>query len=94
MTAPSPAPKKRNALPHGVTPLDQVKHLSGLDFMQGILEGRFAPPPITATLKFELVEVEHGRSARPRNYDMPDFSDLNSAPNGSRIGLTVGPLNR
>ena len=57
-----PAPKKRKALPHGVTPLDQVKHLSGLEFMQGILEGRFPPAPIAAALKFELVEVEPGRA--------------------------------
>lgn len=62
MTAPSPAPEKRIALPHGVTPLDQVKHLSGLEFMQGILEGRFPPPPISAVLKFDLVELERGRA--------------------------------
>jgi uncharacterized protein (TIGR00369 family) len=62
MNAKNPAPKKRKALPHGVTPLDQVKHLSGLEFMQGILEGRFPPAPIAAALKFELVEVEHGRA--------------------------------
>ena len=62
MTTRSPAPKRRKALPHGVTPLDQVKHLSGLEFMQGILEGRFPPAPIAAALKFELVEVEHGRA--------------------------------
>ena len=56
------APKKRNKLPHGVTPLAKVKHLSGLEFMQGILEGRFPPALICAALKFELVEVEHGRA--------------------------------
>jgi uncharacterized protein (TIGR00369 family) len=74
MTAPSPAPKKRNALPHGMTPLDQVKHLSGLEFMQGILEGRFPPPPITAPLRFELVEVEHGRAVFE---GMPEFAFYN-----------------
>jgi len=62
MTAASMPQKKRNTLPHGVTPLDQVKHLSGLEFLQGILEGRFPPPLIGAALKFELVEVEHGRA--------------------------------
>ena len=74
MTAPSPTPKKRNALPHGVTPLDQVKHLSGLEFMQGILDGRFPPPPITAALKFELVEVEHGRAVFE---GVPEFAFYN-----------------
>lgn len=62
MSTQKPAPKKRKALPHGVTPMEQVKHLSGLEFMQGILEGRFPPAPIAAALKFELVEVEHGRA--------------------------------
>jgi len=62
MTARSSAPKKRNTLPDGVTPYDQVKHLTGLEFMQGMLEGRFPPAQIGATLKFELVEVEHGRA--------------------------------
>jgi uncharacterized protein (TIGR00369 family) len=74
MTAQDPAPKKRNTLPHGVTPLDQVKHLSGLEFMQGILEGRFPPPPITAALKFELVEVEHGRAVFE---GVPEFAFYN-----------------
>jgi uncharacterized protein (TIGR00369 family) len=74
MTAPSPAPEKRNALPHGVTPLDQVKHLSGLEFMQGILDGRFPPPPITAALKFDLVEVEHGRAVFEA---VPEFAFYN-----------------
>ncbi|MBE0621024.1 MAG: PaaI family thioesterase [Burkholderiales bacterium] len=62
MSKPSTAPGTRNMLPHGVTPLEEVKHLSGLEFMQGILEGRFPRAPITAALKFDLVEVEQGRA--------------------------------
>jgi uncharacterized protein (TIGR00369 family) len=57
-----PPLKNRNILPPGVTPLDQVKGLSGLEFMRGICEGRFPPPPIAIALKFELVEVEHGHA--------------------------------
>ena len=74
MTTASQAPKKRNALPPGVTPLDQVKHLSGLEFMRGMLEGRFSPPPIAAALKFELVEVEHGRAVFEA---VPEFAFYN-----------------
>jgi uncharacterized protein (TIGR00369 family) len=74
MTTASTPPKKRNALPHGVIPLDQVKHLSGLEFMQGILEGKFPPPPITAALKFELAEVEHGRAVFE---GVPEFAFYN-----------------
>ncbi len=58
----APQPKMRNTLPPGVTPLAQAKQLSGLEFMRGIMQGRFPPPPIAAALKFELVEVEEGRA--------------------------------
>ncbi len=74
MTARNPAPKKRKLLPHGVTSLDQVKRLSGLEFMQGVLEGRFPPPPIGAAFKFELVEVEHGRAVFE---GVPEFAFYN-----------------
>jgi uncharacterized protein (TIGR00369 family) len=75
------APKKRNILPHGVTPLDQVKHLTGLEFMQGILEGRFPPAPIAAALKFELTAIEHGRAVFE---GVPEFAFYN--PIGSVHG--------
>ena len=74
MTDQGPARKKRKALPHGVTLLDQVKHLSGLEFIQGMLEGRFPPPPIASALKFELVEVEHGRAVFEA---VPEFAFYN-----------------
>ena len=74
MSADSAEPKSRRTLPHGVTPLDQVKHLSGLEFMQGILEGRFPPAPITAALKFEVTEVELGRAVFE---GVPEFAFYN-----------------
>jgi uncharacterized protein (TIGR00369 family) len=45
---------------HGVVPMERVKHLSGLEFMQGLIDGKFPPPPIAAALKFRLAKVEHG----------------------------------
>ena len=74
MTASSSGTKKRNTLPHGVTPLEQVKHLSGLEFIQGMLEGRFPRAPIMAALKFELVEAEHGRAVFE---GVPEFAFYN-----------------
>lgn len=74
MTDNSTSPVKRSALAPGVTPLDQVKHLSGLEFMRGIMEGRFPPPPIAAALKFGLLEVEHGRAVFE---GVPDFDFYN-----------------
>ncbi|MCP5086905.1 MAG: PaaI family thioesterase [Rhodobacteraceae bacterium] len=35
--------------------------MSGLDFMQGVLEGRFPAPPIGKTLNYQLHTVEKGR---------------------------------
>lgn len=74
MTARTTAPKKRNTLPHGVTPPDQVKHLSGLEFIQGMLEGSFPRAPIMGAFKFELVEVEHGRAVFE---GVPEFAFYN-----------------
>ena len=34
--------------------------MSGLDFMQGVLKGELAGPPIARTLNFALAEVDHG----------------------------------
>lgn len=38
-------------------------HMSGLEFMQGILDSRFPAPPIGKTLGFELHSVDEGRIA-------------------------------
>ena len=46
----------------GVTPVDTVRELSGLEFLQGILQGRFPRAPINDALDFYLVEVERGRA--------------------------------
>jgi uncharacterized protein (TIGR00369 family) len=44
----------------GVATLDQVKALSGLEFLRRIADGRFPQPPITHTLGFRLAEVAPG----------------------------------
>ena len=75
-------PRKRKTLPHGVTPLDEVKHLSGLEFMRGILEGRYPPAPITAALKFELVEVEQGRAVFEGVPELAYYNPIGSVHGG------------
>jgi uncharacterized protein (TIGR00369 family) len=45
-----------------VTTLEEMKRVSGLDFLRGILEGRVPPPPMSATLNFYLIEVAAGRA--------------------------------
>jgi uncharacterized protein (TIGR00369 family) len=46
----------------GLTPIEEVKRLSGLEFLKGIKEGRLPPPPIAHHLGFTLTEVEEGRA--------------------------------
>jgi len=44
----------------GVTPLEQVRTLSGMEFLQGMLQGKFPPPPIAAAADMILYRVESG----------------------------------
>jgi uncharacterized protein (TIGR00369 family) len=41
---------------------EQGLSLSGLEYLQGIAEGSFPPPPVASLLGFELVEVDPGRA--------------------------------
>ncbi|WP_395646324.1 PaaI family thioesterase [Terricaulis sp.] len=40
----------------------ELLKLSGLEAVQGLIEGRFPPPSITTTLGYRLVEAEEGRA--------------------------------
>jgi uncharacterized protein (TIGR00369 family) len=44
----------------GVTPLERVRETSGIDFLQGMIEGRFPPPPIAGSSDMILYHVEPG----------------------------------
>jgi uncharacterized protein (TIGR00369 family) len=46
----------------GVVPLEQIRTLSGLEFLGAVVAGRLPAPPISAVLGFRLVEVAHGRA--------------------------------
>jgi uncharacterized protein (TIGR00369 family) len=55
-------------IPPGVVSAEALASVTGLEFLKGICDGRFPPPPIAALLGFYPVEVESGRavfSARP-----------------------------
>ena len=45
----------------GTLPLDVVKRDGGLKVLQAMLAGELPAPPMAATLKFTLTEVEEGR---------------------------------
>jgi len=44
-----------------VSPTETLKALSGLDFLQRIVDGRLPQPPITKALNYYLIEVARGR---------------------------------
>ena len=44
----------------GVVPMEEVRRLSGLELMQGLVAGKYPPPPIMRALDFTLDRVEHG----------------------------------
>jgi len=46
----------------GVSSIETLRAHSGLDLLQGMLEGRVPRPPITDTLNYYLVEVARGRA--------------------------------
>jgi uncharacterized protein (TIGR00369 family) len=46
----------------GVTPPDVALGQDGLTFLKKLLDGEYPAPPITETLGFDLLEVEHGKA--------------------------------
>ncbi len=46
---------------YGVTPLDTIRTLSGLEFLTRIISGELPRPPIAGLLGFSLTEAEEGR---------------------------------
>jgi uncharacterized protein (TIGR00369 family) len=44
----------------GIVPLEQVRGLSGVEFMRALSDGRFPPPPIAVLLGFHVIEVDEG----------------------------------
>ena len=44
----------------GVVPVETLRSMSGLEFFEGIIAGRFPRPPISAVLDFEVVSAERG----------------------------------
>ena len=46
----------------GVASLEQVAGKSGLEIMRALLAGELPAPPISGTMDFTLIEVEHGRA--------------------------------
>jgi len=46
----------------GLVPMSEVARQSGLALLQGMLAGRYPPPPMAVTLGFQLIEAGPGRA--------------------------------
>jgi uncharacterized protein (TIGR00369 family) len=44
----------------GVVPLEELRKMSGLELMHGLIAGKYPPPPIMRALDFTLDRAEHG----------------------------------
>jgi len=55
------AAMRLRAAPAGLAEREQLRGSTGLEFLQGIGDGRLPPPPIAELMGFVPVEVEHGR---------------------------------
>ncbi len=51
-----------NPVSFGVTDFKTATSMSGIEFLQAMMSGKFPAPPICEVLDFILVEAEHGRA--------------------------------
>lgn len=56
------SPEGSNKPRSGLIPLETVRQISGLALLQGMVEGRFPPPPMAETLDFALISAKHGEA--------------------------------
>ena len=47
---------------YGIVPLETVKSLTGLEFLQGLASGKFPAPPISRMMGFALTEIGRGHA--------------------------------
>ncbi|MGB0506167.1 MAG: PaaI family thioesterase [Pikeienuella sp.] len=74
-------------VPEDLLSVDELKKLTGLEFMTGVMNGQIAAAPIANLLDYDLVEVEEGRVVFA---GVPGFRSYN--PIGSVHGGWFGTL--
>lgn len=70
-----------------LVPITEIASMTGLEFMQGMMEGRFPPPPISVTMGFTGISAEDGRAVFRGT---PEFHVMN--PIGSVHGGWYGTI--
>ena len=66
----------------GVPPLEALKGMSGLEFLQAIVDGKLPAPPIADTLGFTLAEVEPGRAVFTMTPAFKHYNPIGSVHGG------------
>lgn len=67
---------------YGVTPLDEVKRISGLEMIQGLLAGKYPAPPIMRALDFTLDRAEHGLAVFSGDAKFDHYNPLGTVHGG------------
>lgn len=73
---------RRRFLPPGVASPGQAAGLTGLQFMQALLDGQLPPPPIGATTQFTLVNVALGEAVFQGKPDRSCYNPLGTVHGG------------
>lgn len=63
-------------------PLDFIKSMSGLELLQGMVEGRLPPPPISKSLDFQIIEASPGRAVFTCTPQMMHYNPIGSVHGG------------
>ncbi len=65
-----------------LVPMTEIASMTGLDFMQGMMDGRFPPPPIAVTMGFQGVSVGDGRAVFRGTPEFPVMNPIGSVHGG------------
>ena len=61
---------------YGLVPPEIAVTMSGLEFLQGMIAGRFPRPPIMQLIGFRLAEVEQGRAVFESTPELRHYNPL------------------
>jgi uncharacterized protein (TIGR00369 family) len=67
---------------YGLVPPEIAVTMSGLEFLQGMIAGRFPRPPIMQLIGFRLAEVEQGRAVFESTPELRHYNPLGSVHGG------------
>ena len=67
---------------YGVVDPSVLKSLSGLDFLQGIISGKYPQPPIAERMGMKLIEAEPGRAVFEAQPGMAYYNPIGTVHGG------------